>query len=194
MSLEGVWWVTLYFPSSYNKGHDLSLKLLCSSSCLVSMVGVLDKSNMFVTRKSCYTGGLFFSPPAWLTQSRKLTVRKYLGVLKYSGWKASHWREAAIELWMQLFVSILTAISFQKHLLHRFTLGKLRSCAEQRTLSWGSLWFPVAFNFEAHDSLEGHSLQTKVSISSHHMWLKDWIHQAPATILFPGLFLLSTTD
>lgn len=26
------------------------------------------------------------------------------------------------------------------------------------------------------------------------MWWKDWNHQAPATILFPGFFLSSTTD
>lgn len=92
-----------------------------------------------------------------------------------------------------LFVSILAAVSLQKHLLHRLSLENLRSCAEQRTLRAESPRVPLWHSILKPMTL-WRGILYKPRAPFHHMWWKDWNHQAPATILFPGFFLLSTTD
>lgn len=96
-------------------------------------------------------------------------------------------------MYVILSVSVLAAVSFQKHLLHRLSLGNLRSCAKQTTL-----------DAEAPCASLGHStlkptilwrgILYELRSPFHHMFLKDWNHQTPATILFPGFFLLSTAN
>lgn len=123
-----------------------------------------------VTRKSCHSGGLFFPFPAWLPQIWETNCTKNArGCQSPLSRRQGHWREAAV--WMMnvtLFVSILAAVSFQKQLLHRLSLENLKTlCWAEDTPDWGYSCSLAAFNSEAHDPLEGHSLQTKVSISSH---------------------------
>lgn len=94
---------------------------------------------------------------------------------------------------ISLFVKILAAGSCQKHLLHRFSLGNWENCAEKRTRwaeapcasSWCSVWKPTIL---------WRGILYKPRSLFHHMWLTDCNHQPPAMILFPGFFLLSTTD
>lgn len=91
-----------------------------------------------------------------------------------------------------LFVSILAAVSLQKHLLHRLSLGNLRSCAEQRTL-----WAEASHAFLWCSILKAMILQWDIHYKLspfHYVWLKDWNHQAPETISFPRFFLLSIMD
>lgn len=89
-------------------------------------------------------------------------------------------------------VSTLAVVLFQRHLLHRFSLGNQRNCAEKtlwaeapRASSWCSIPKPTIL---------WRGILFKPRSLFHHMWLMDQNHQPPATILFPGFFLLSTTD
>ena len=122
-----------------------------------------------VTSKSCHSGGLFFPFPAWLPQIWETNCTKNAwGCQSPLSRRQGHWREAAV--WMMnvtLCVSILASASFQRHLLYRLSLGNLKKlCWAEDTLDRGSSCSVAAFSSEAHDPLEGHSLQTEVSISS----------------------------
>lgn len=155
--------------------HDPSLKLLYSSSCPISIIGVLDKSNDTCDKKELPFWKLILLSSCLATPHlRKQLYKECLGVLKHSVYKARPLKGSSN--WMMnvtLFVSILTATSFQKHFLHRFILGNLRSCAEQRTL-WAkvphaSLWCSIL-----KPTILWRGILYKPKTLFHHMWLKNW--------------------
>lgn len=120
-----------------------------------------------------------------------MKCKKVLWVLKWSVQEAITLQGSnSCMMNVALFVSILAAVSFQKHFLYRFSLGNLRSSAEQKTLWLKLLLLPCDVQFWRPQS-SGGAFFTNQNL---HFFTKDWNHQAPATILFPGFFLLSTTD
>lgn len=92
-----------------------------------------------------------------------------------------------------LFVKILAAVSCQKHLLHRLSLGNWENCAEKRT-PWAQAPCASSWCSVLKPAILWRGIFYKPRSLFHHMWLTDRNHQPPATILFPGFFLLSTTD
>lgn len=92
-----------------------------------------------------------------------------------------------------LFVKILAAVSCQKHSLRRLSLGNWENCAEKRT-SWAEAPWISSWCSVLKPTILWRGILYKPRSLFHHMWRTDRNHQPPAMILFPGFFLLSTTD